>query len=319
MNWIRSMTLLLLSVAVLPITGFSQDLDEDSNWLKEIRGQDDYYSRFDFKHYTKRDVVKAKLLYQTIASDKDKNDWHGEYSLGVEVGKTEFHWSTSGYVSFYVYHTLDGLDFGSVKEDADTVQVFSETEASAKKRQIVENTYVKVKYGDRRFLVPEKRLQAFLNRAVGRDTSITDYGYYLEMVADENSKVFGLPVVPAKYRALVSSPIETTIRRVGKRKIHQNKFPDGRINYEEVYRYVDLASGSSSGVVVGMNFYVDDLGEWVEITAVRPKNSTGRIRRGLDEGKEDCFDSEQGNGDLVPCKQPRAGLRARTKMSELYF
>ena len=167
---------ILLSVVSVTMTASSQDIDEESNWFKEIRGQDDYYSRFDFTRYTKADVRRAIQRYHAIVSSNDKNDWHGKYTRNVESGQTEFHWSSSGYVSFHVYHTLAALDFGSVRENADTVQMFSETDASAKKRPIVENTYVKVRYGDRRFLVPEKRLQAFLDRAVGRNTSIIDFG-----------------------------------------------------------------------------------------------------------------------------------------------
>lgn len=306
-------------IVFLSLTFFSQSIDDETNWYKEIGRGDDYYSRFDFTRYTKNDVVSAKRRYLAITSNPSTNDWHGAYGRGVAVGSIEIHWSTLGYVSFYVYHTLAWLDHGSVTEDAGTVRMLSELDASMKKRRVmVDNPLVKVRYGERRFLVPERRLQNFLDRAVGRNTSISDFGYYLEKMGDEN-KAFGLPIVPTKYGHMVRTPIETRIRRVGARKIHQNKHDDGTLNYEDVHRYVHLASGSLHGVKVGMNFFVDDLGEWIEVTAVRPNTSTGRIRRGYTNGEEDCLDTELGQGQTIPCKRPQAGMRARTKMSDMYF
>ena len=69
----------------------------------------------------------------------------------------------------------------------------------------------------------------------------------------------------------------------------------------------------------GMNFYVDSLGEWVEIISVVSNRSYGRIHRGLDdENNILCLNSEHGQGDIITCKPIRIGMSARTKLSNLF-
>jgi hypothetical protein len=69
-----------------------------------------------------------------------------------------------------------------------------------------------------------------------------------------------------------------------------------------------------------MNFFVEDLNEWIEITEVLPNSSIGKIIRGFDEnGKENCRELEQGQGIGTPCKEIKIGMKVRTKTSESYF
>lgn len=68
-----------------------------------------------------------------------------------------------------------------------------------------------------------------------------------------------------------------------------------------------------------MNFFVEDLGEWIEITKVSLNSSVGKIRRGLDEKREYCLDSEGGQGQIIPCKEVKVGMTVKTKVSETFF
>ena len=69
-----------------------------------------------------------------------------------------------------------------------------------------------------------------------------------------------------------------------------------------------------------MNFYVADLGEWIEITEVSANKSIGKFRRSLDEdNQEQCFDLEGGQGQIIPCQEIKIGMKAKTKVSESYF
>lgn len=69
-----------------------------------------------------------------------------------------------------------------------------------------------------------------------------------------------------------------------------------------------------------MNFFVEDLGEWIQIEKVLPNHSNGFIKRRFDDNKnEECFDSEGGSGSTIPCKKISVGLKVRTKASDSYF
>lgn len=319
MNLSRIYLIVILLLA-LGVGANGQEFDEESNWYKEIGRDDDYYTRFDFNRYTKADVLNAKQRYKTISSNITKGDWYGIYSSGVEIGSNELHWNPfGGFVYFYVYHTLGSLDYGSIVEDADSLVMHSEKTDQKSSQKYLKNRLIKVVFGEARFLVPEKRLSDFLERAAGLSTSISDYGYYWQKDVEKEPKLFGVPIVPEKYRKLVRSPIKSKITGIGRRVVHQNKFDDGTVNYEEVYRYLTLHAGSKQGLRVGMNLYADQLGEWVEVTDVRANGSTGRIRRGFHDGKEECLDEELGQGMQIPCKQVKVGAHVRTKRSESYF
>jgi hypothetical protein len=77
-----------------------------------------------------------------------------------------------------------------------------------------------------------------------------------------------------------------------------------------------LNAGKNKNIKIGMNFFVEDLGEWIQITKVFQKSSIGFIRRDFDENKqEQCRDSERGSGQITPCKEIKIGMKAKTKGS----
>jgi len=301
---------------------FGQEIDFEGNWYRDIKGHDDFYTRYDFKFYTKDDVVKAKKRFDLIKQFPPKDEWEGIYANNVEIGEARLHWSSvGGYVYYSVYHTLRQLDFGSAFVNADSVKLVSEKSPAVKRKSIFSTNLIKIKFGDRHYLVPENRLQDFADRAVGLSTSIGDFGYYLQKPAEYEKKVFGLPVLPEKYKKFLRLPINTEIIRIGKRQLHREKFGnDAALVSEEIYRFVTLGAGKSKNVKVGMNFFADELGEWIEITKVSLNSSIGRIKRSLDENKrEECRDAEGGQGQMITCKEIKIAMKAKTKASESFF
>ncbi len=313
------------NIAIILAFSFSiclgQEIDPDSNWFREIKGIDDVYTRFDLNRYTINDVEKAKNKYLQIEQTGHSNIWEGIYTRGTETGDARLHWnSTDGFVYFYVYHTLGSLDYGSMIDTGDSIKMTSEKEPDTKSRPGSSYNLIKVKFGNKHFLVPENRLKDFLERAVGLNTELGDFTYYWYKVDEVDNTVSGFPVVPKRYVHLVRQPINTQVSKIGKRIVHQNKFDDRTVNYEEIHRYVILGSGKKSRIKPGMNFFVDELGEWVEITKVQSNRSIGRLRRGLDEdNKEICRNMERGQGDTVLCKDVKVGMKAGTKTSYHYF
>jgi hypothetical protein len=313
------LTILILIFAFQACLG--QEIDFEGNWYREIFGYEDVYSSYDFTRYTKEDVIKAKKRFNLIKQFPAKDDWEGIYTRSTELGTLKLHWSSKGgFVDYRVYHTLSSLDFGTTLNKTDSVKLISEKPSISKRKSILSNNLIKVKFGARHFLVPENRLQDFVDRTIGLSTDLSDFMYYWWKDEDSEKELFGLPVLPEKYRHLLRFPISTKITLIGNRKIHQNKFDDGTINYEEVYRFVTLGAGTNKKIKKGMNFFVEDLGEWVEITKLSLNSSIGKIRRGLDKNKqEECLDEEQGQGEIIPCKEIKIGMKAKTQLSKSFF
>lgn len=300
-----------------------QELEGERNWYKDTKGIDDYYSKYRYKFYTRDDVEKAIKKYYLIQEYSfNNNEWEGVYTTGTMLGHMELRWNAAGgFVISNLYHSLDGLDFGSAKDKTDSVKLTSEKSSKIKRKSIFSTNLIKVKYGDKHFLVPEKRLRDFAKRAVGLSSDLQDYGYYLYKIDEIDNKIYGLPEFPKKYRHFLRLPIETQITNVGKRIIHQNKFDDGRVNYEVVYLYVTLGAGKNEKVRVGMHFFVEELNEWIEIIKVNSVRSFGRIKRDFfnETGKETCREMELGQGIGTPCLKIKVGMKVATKVSESYF
>ena len=243
----RIILIILLFIAFFQIC-FGQEVDFEGNWFREIRGYDDYLSSYDFKFYTKEDVVKAKGRFNLIKQTPFENEWEGIYSHGAMTRMAQLHWSSAGgFAYFDVYHTLRRLDFGNAIDQADSVNLMSEKSASSRKSMFSTNL-IKVKFGDRHFLIPENRLADFAERTVGLSTVLEDYEYYLEKLDEAENKVFGLPILPKKYEKFLRFPIDTKIIAIGKREIYQVKFDDGRLNYEEIYRFVIFGAGKNKNI-----------------------------------------------------------------------
>lgn len=301
---------------------FGQEIDFEGNWYRDIKGYDDFYTRYEFKFYAKDDVVKAKKRFDLIKQFPPKDEWEGIYANNVESGDATLHWSSGGgFVYYSVYHTLRQLDFGSAFDKPDSVKLVSEKSPVIKSKSIFSTNLIKIKFGDRHYLVPENRLQDFTERAVGLNTSIIDFGYYLQKPDEYENKVFGLPVLPEKYKKFLRLPINSEIIRVGKRQLYREQFGnDDALVSEEIYRFVTLGAGKNKKVKVGMNFFAEDLGEWIEITKVSSNSSIGKIRRNLNEKRqEQCRDAEGGQGQIITCKEIKVGMKVKTKLSESFF
>ncbi len=314
--------LILVLLSLQSFAALGQTIDPESNWRKEVLGIDDYMSRFDLSRYTLNEIALAKARYSSLKSIEPIDEWEGTYRKGTMLGTDELTWSlANGFVNTYIYHTLAVLDFGHSLSTNDTVTLFSERAPHPKYRKPLKETFVKVRFGNSHYLVPQKRLSDFAERAAGLSPNLEDWAYYWEKKNKSEVVFSGLPVFPRKYAHLIRTPIKTRILKVGRKLTHVNKFDDGSVNYKEIFVSVTLSHGHNHGLKKGMNLFVGDLGEWVEVTKVFPKYSLGRLRRdfGENEGDEECFNQERGQGDIIPCKIVKIGMKAQTKLSDVFF
>jgi len=307
----------------LSIVGFcfGQEIVEDENWLKGFGTEADSLPSliYPFTKFTKEDLSKGKQRLKTVRQFASKNEWEGTYYSNTEIGDSKFIWnSEGGFFDFHFYHYLKRFNYGTVNDSLSFVELISEKPliSASRKNQPTRTRLVKVKVGEKHFLVPENRLLDFCERLVGQSTSLQDFSYYETKQEDMGKEVFGLPRLPSEYKHFLRYPIEAKIINVGKKKIIPNEQSTTEFNFDDIHYSVTLNAGKNRKIKIKMNFFVEELGEWIEITKVLQTKSIGIIRRDFDENKkEQCLDSEGGSGQIVPCKEIRLGMKSKTKIS----
>lgn len=313
---------------------FGQEIIEDENWIGRIENGIAPFLLYRSDVFAKQDLISAKEKYAKLQASA-ASEWEGRYDLSGQLSDTKLVWNKeSGFVAYYVYTCmieLRALNFGNVDEFADHL-VFRSQKLSPPFSFFDSQTsksFVKVKWGERRYLVPEDELETFAELAAGhygsgkmvqhtsQDGETYEYekgiwDSYWQRVDGKLSHVFGIPVFPAKFQRLVKQPFETTIGSVGR----YEKDPATDEPFATYSRqYLSIQMGSRDGIKMGMKFYVPDLKERVTVTKVSAKTSTAVLERGLDSDTRE--DSCQENWEPAPCKVPKKGMVAKTIPDEL--
>jgi hypothetical protein len=307
---------------LLSISGFcwGQELVEDENWLKGLGTEADYLPTLVYlPDFNKKDLPSAKKRLGIVRQFTAKSEWEGIYYSETVIGDSKLIWNTEGgFFDFYFYHYPRYFDYGTVNDSPSFVVLVSEKPfiSTSPKERDAKTKLVKIKVGEKHFLVPEDRLKDFCEKAVRLSTDLNDIFYYRIKEEDFKKEVSGLPVLPAEYKNFLRYPIEARIIKVSRKKIIPNKQTTKEFNFDDIYYPVSLDVGNNKKVKKGMNFFVEELGEWVQVTKVFQTNSFGFIRRDFDENnKEQCWDSEGGNGQIIPCKEIKVGMQSKTKSS----
>lgn len=319
MQPIKTFTIIIITILLLSNSSFAQEIVEDDNWLIEITGSYCRYSKimYRFKSFTKDDVAKAKEKFKQIKQTSQNSEWEGLYFTNTGVGDSNMILnSEGGFLRFYCYHYLDSLDYGKINNSSDFIALFSEKPAVKNQNEVKskERKLVKVKFGEIHFLVPEERLEDFLEVTAGLKNYGVDLFYYWTKEDDIKKEVFGLPIVPSKYKHLLRHPIEAKITHVGDKKIIPNEQSTKEYNFDDIHYPVTINAGSNKNVKIGMDFLIKDTGEWVRITKVSQKSSVGFIRRDINlKGNERCFDDRGGSNQTIACKNAEKEMKVITK------
>lgn len=318
--------IIILLFLLCSIAGLGQINFEESNWHKEIGRYDDWYSRFDLTRYTKEDVETAKAKFLKIASAKPSDEWTGSYRRQTMLGSAEITWDgDNGYVYAYVYHTLANLGYGRVKLSGDSIRFVSERPATLKRSYSFETEYIRVKFGERHVLVPKDRLAEFAVWAAGREVPTgqrakeiyTEDGFFWEKIEDERKPIAEIPTFPSSYTHLIRQPILAKVLTVGPLRIRRETSAQWGTTTIDHLRTLTLSAGRNQGVKVGMQFWIDHLEEWVEIRSVTATRSRAKLERSFIDGREYCSNYENYNLTEFPCRNPKVGNPARTRVD--YF
>jgi hypothetical protein len=321
--------LILFALAVVP--GLSQNSE-----LRQTEG--DWVSRFELypmplvirpDRYSDADLNRFREKVEAIYNSKPQSEWEGVYTsdiveLGISQLRVNFR---KGFVDFYVYSCfpeLRSLKYGSVIDSLDTIQFIPEySEDSPNKRP--PETYVKVRWGSRNYLVEESSLEAFAKKAAGIyvETSENDskewakWSDYWVMGDTENSPK-GLPEFPKRYKHLEKRPITAKITTVGTRSIEEEiDMPTGEhFNEVAVYRVV-INAGTKQGLVKGMIFSVLDTRDKVFITSITNTKAEGMVVRLLDDDKVDSCTSEE--YEPAACKPLTPNMSIKTEIGQFHW
>jgi hypothetical protein len=303
---------------------FSQEFVEDENWIGDIEGYQSPFLRHYFNSYTKEDVIKAKQKLLLIRQAKVNDEWEGHYQQYGELSQKGLIWNSNlGFIDYYIYTCaieLRGLGFGNVSNLADSVLLnyekpiyFSTTQKAKAKTQ---KTLIKVKIGERHFLVPESKLKDFCEYVVGRKAGQNEYdisvGYWWK-VEDATKKAIGLPILPKKYAKFVVTPVDAKIIKIGKKTIQRSKNYEGKLENDGYNHFMTLNAGRNQNVRKDMKLYVPELNEIAYIEQVYDTTSIAVIfRRFSDDNKEECSDEYY---KIHPCYEIKLGMSAKTQGS----
>jgi len=314
--------LFFILIAVIPATA---QTDQYGRW---INGFTEPWM-FDSKDYSKEDAVTFQNRWRQLeGSEKAQTDeWAGFYSVGAETRLFVFRWSPDQGFVFGSVDTcrpnVDYISYGKVRVSTKFLEIDPEvnnpttryTGKAALRYTELRTRYLKVKWGDLHYLVPEDKIALFCDYVSGRG----GYGRFGPMNGEnyfwqkrEDGDLFGMPVLPPGYDRYVKRPIEPSIVAFGPKVIKRTRVNGGPFYYESII-HVRLNLGTRSGLRRGMELYIvdDDCGEYVEITHVDGRASSGVIRRVLDDDRKERY-HDWPSDEWKPYPKIRVGQKLTT-------
>jgi hypothetical protein len=331
MKPIRFFPILLIVLAFLP-NAFGQNSTEPNrveNWLRQYKIYPEEFIYLRNDNYSEGDAVKFREKLDALSKSNSTDEWEGLYFDDIgEVGFTQFRWNAEiGFVKFYFYTCypeLRSLSYGKIASTPDSVELIPEF-GNNSPRKDSKIRYIKVKWGERRYLVEESSLAAFAEKAAGiyvepneglEENHQNWYNYLVS--ADREKPLTGLPTFPAKHKKFQRFLIETKIISVNKRTIEKDK-EIGNANYpdEAAFYEVIIGAGKDKGVKEGMKFNIPEIEDELFITRVNEKTAIGFIYRRINDKKVDfCTDD---NANEIRCPQIKPSLKTKTPVGNFDY
>ena len=297
------------------LASFAQ-LNEEGRWKS-----DSYYVpvELNYNSYSKSDFANALTKLENLKSEDSSlgDEWAGSYSpvYSGEVNVEDLKLSAKigfVYLNFYTcLPELRSLDYGSVSVTPNYILL---TSHSSKLNGQVKK-YLPVKWGERRYLVPESEVAKFYQFVAGYGWKQDEYVVFDFFLKDDDVEkpITGMPVFPRGYERFVKKPIEATITQVLRREVKTEQSYDGSPAYES-HTFVRLNVGTANGVKRGMTFNVVESEDYekVELLQIGRNSSTGVLIRSLDENKQETFKNWQTN-EVKPYPSVAVGWKVSTR------
>lgn len=325
----QKILLILICLSTFIQFSFGQQIEQNQpteSWLNRYGINVEPFIYFRYDRYSKEDVENFRKKLDLLNNEKF-DEWEGIYTDDFPdlVGTSQFRWKAdAGFASFYIYSCLPELryiNYGKVTVSSDSIQLSPEfSENSPRKSESFR--YIKVKWNARYYLVEEKSLEAFAEKAAGiyvdaENTAIENSQRWRNYIVkgDLEEALTGLPEFPLKYKRLERKPIVAKIIFVGNRNISKEIF--GNIYHPEGSFYTVMINvGNNKNVKAGMKFQIAETKDELFITQVNEKTSVGTIHRDVNDNKADLCRDE--NYNEVTCPKLRNSLTVKTLVGNFW-
>jgi hypothetical protein len=313
-------TLVCLACAAFAV---SAQTDENERWA--TGKYEAWY--LNYKRYSKTDVLAAQEKWKRLDADEDAGEWAGDYTPlcdFCEVSLDKLRWSPkSGFLEIHVYTCLPelrGLNFGNAVESVTDVHLIPEYPSASGRSLQPARQYLKVKWGERHYLINENEIAEFCRHIAGLDIRrenepLVAGDFYLKD-SDWDKPATGWPVLPKGYKHLLKRPIDAKITAVGRGYVEYD-YENGCS--KQTIIPVTLDAGSASGVKVGTIFKFSTEEGPIEFTVTSvSKDSARAITEGF--GWQLCEESEEAREEQAADEENRkakikVGLQLSTRVT----
>jgi hypothetical protein len=282
-----------------------------------------------FSKYSEQDLNNFRDKLGALRGARKQDEWEGRFAPGLfnEVGFSLLDISfDSGFAGLYVYTCrpeLRWIDYGSVINRPDIIELVSEVPAGSPRRS-EHKRFVKVKWGNRLYLVDEKSLPTWVEQAVGIYVTPENGGQewtdFWES-GNHEKELVGEPELPASFRHFTRKPITTTIRSVSTRRIAKEvSLGDTYYAADSAVYSVVIAAGRRQGVKKDMVFRLRNSDDEIVVTNVYPGSASGLIVRAInDETRVDHCLSDSLEPVPIQCPRIKAGHAVSTIVGKFSF
>ena len=205
--------------------------------------------------------VLERVNSETKANAQESNrwPWSGQYYAGDGMGfnlqlaiapKAGVVYWSQGCLGLYE------VNYGSFREKDGHIHLTLE-EKSTEDTGNSEGLYpvlIPIRWGDRRYLIPEDEMVDFCNHINSGSQSISRAARFLRHVDDREKKSRGIPKVPPKYQPyLLREPIDAEVVWIGKTAIleRNDRWPPGKHRVTKV----QLNRGKTDGLLPGIELF----------------------------------------------------------------
>jgi hypothetical protein len=264
-----AMCLLFAHAAVLAQVG------GDDRWVNGIT--EPWW--FESNRYTAEQAAAARTLWERIG-ETEGDGWAGDYAVNMEVRAHFLRWSPKGFVFFNVNTCMSNVDEVSYGEAVTDSSFYFDVDTPRGSQR-----YVKVKWGEQRYLIEKDEVSAFCDYVAGfgeyNGPNLLGNAQFLSRLGDGERPTALLPTVPPEYKQYVRKPVDARLTRVGKAYVEVN--PENEW-WDELVTPVRLDAGSDQGLKRGMTLHAldsDEYDERVELTRVGRNYAHGIIIRNV--------------------------------------
>lgn len=279
-------------------------------------------------------TFKSRLTKLDEEISLKPHEFAGTYNFGDEFHQHYFVWTPNGgFVYLHVFENfmVYGAAYGRVKLTPDEINLETEYEYDLNylkpKSQTKISALVPVKWKGK-YLIPVNQIPRFADYVAGLG-EFNNLNVFCCMSSeflrfhgvDENHVSSSQPILPDKYRRFIKKPLDAKITFVGKQRIGNLSLFEGLYQIssgEKSLFSIRINAGKNQGVRRKMIFtLLDQLkGQFVIVTQVNQKSSSGFLVRELDDKKEEYCFSNIGEFKPVKCQTIKSGALITTDFNK---